>query len=60
MKINPIHFYGSPGLQIIAPLDQVSKNTISHTSRLGYVYPVSGPAVIIKISREARALLERD
>ena len=60
MKINPINlWYSTPGLHLIAPAEQVTKNTISHTSRMAYVHPVAGPAAVVHISREARDALAR-
>ena len=60
MKVYPIDLWSStPGSHLIAPSEQAAKNTISHTSRMAYVHPVAGPAVIVHISREARDALER-
>lgn len=60
MKVNPIDLWcTTPGLHLIAPVEQVTKNTISHTSRMSYVHPVASPAVIVHISREARDALAR-
>ena len=60
MKVNQTDLWSStPGLHLIAPVEQATKNTISHTSRMAYVHPVAGPAVIVHISREARDALAR-
>jgi len=60
MKVNPMSLWSStPGLHSIAPVEQATKNTISHTTHMAYVYPVAGPAAIVHISREARDALAR-
>ena len=60
MKVHPMSLWCStPGLHLIAPVEQTTKNTISHTSRMARVHPVAGPAVIVHISREARDALAR-
>jgi hypothetical protein len=60
MKVNQIDlWYSTPGLHLIAPVEQATKNTISHTTHMAYVHPVAGPAVIVHISREARDALAR-
>jgi hypothetical protein len=60
MKVNPINlWYSTPGLHLIAPTEQATKNTISHTSHMAYVHPVAGPAAVVHISREARDALAR-
>jgi hypothetical protein len=51
MKVQPNHF--------ISPIESATKNIISHTNGYGYVYPTTGPAVIVKLSKEALALLQR-
>lgn len=60
MKVHSIDLWSStPGLHLIAPVEQATKNTISHTSCMAYVHPVAGPAVVVHISREARDALAR-
>jgi hypothetical protein len=56
MKVHPMSlWYSTPGLHLIAPVEQATKNTISHTTHMARVYPVAGPAVIVHISRDALA-----
>lgn len=60
MKVHPMSlWYSTPGLHLIAPVEQATKNTISHTTHMAQVLPVAGPAAVVHISREAREALAR-
>ena len=43
---------------LLAPIETATKNTVSQTNGYAYVYPTTGPAVIVKLSKEALALLQ--